>query len=211
MLKLKRQAVKLLEENRQLTVKYTENFKFNKENFEFSDGGEDDYQAPGMPLEPSEDTLNLVHSFSDISRRLKDNANSTLLFRESIIENGSVGKSRTSMRYARAGNSSIENDNKNATEQKILNQLNKRSMNGFLSPGEDKLGRIMGTQLKFDSNEKKSVENGKMVSQQNFKKSRGNFSNISINKNLVQNQPFQKNLINEFRNMTSAKKMPHRH
>jgi len=198
-----------MEENRELRVKYTENFKFNKENFDFSDCAED-YSPMRLRLEPSEDTLNLVHSFSDISRRIRDKDNSTVLFKESIIENNSVSKSRTSMRYARIAGSSIENDNKNATEQKILNQLNKRSMNGFLSPGEDKLGRIMGTQLKFDSNEKQSVENDKMVSQQNFKKSRGNFSNISINKNLVANQPFQKNLINEFRNLTSAKKMPHR-
>lgn len=200
-----------MDENRQLKIKYTENFKFNKENFDFSDNVEDDYRVQGMLIEASDDASNLVNSFSDISRRLKNNQNSILLFKESLIENNSTSKSRTSMRYGRIDDGSIGTKTKNATEQKILNQLNKRSANGFLSPGDDKLNRIMGTHLKFDSNEKNSIENDKMVSQQNFKKSRGNFSNISINKNLVQNQPFQKNLINEFRNLTSAKKMPNRY
>ena len=63
----------------------------------------------------------------------------------------------------------------------------------------------MGSQFRFDSNENE-FKNNKLVSQPIFKKNCNNFSNVSINKNLAQNQPIQKNLIKEFRNLTSAKK-----
>lgn len=110
------------------------------------------------------------------------------------------------MRYVALPDADSDKENRNATEQKILNQLNNNSSNGFLTPGEDKLGKIMGSQFKFDSSEKNANRQDKLVSQPIFKKNCANFSNVSINKHLGQNQPVQKNLINEFRNLTSAKK-----
>ena len=159
-----------------------------------------------MPNESSDDTTPVVHSFSDISRKLKQNPESIWLFKEPSLENNSIIKSRTSVKYVALPDNNSDKENKNATEQKILNQLNNKSSNGFLTPGEDKLGKIMGSQLKFDSNEKDSNREIKLVSQPIFKKNCNNFSNVSINKNLAENQPIQKNLINEFRNLTSAKK-----
>lgn len=210
-MKLKRHGLKLLESNRQLRVKYTENFKFNKDNFDFSEAAEDDYRICRMQNDSSEDTTPITNSFSEISRKLKTNPESIWLFKESSMGDNSIIKSRTSMRYAMITDGHSDKENRNATEQKILHQLNEYSSNGFLSPGEDKLGRIMGSQLKFDSNDNDSAKQVKLVSQPNFKKNCANFSGVSINKNLAHNQPLPKNLINEFRNLTSAKKTSHQY
>ena len=144
-------------------------------------------------------------SLSNVSRKFKPISDNSWIFKEHSLEKFSMGKSKNSIKCNQNIDCNYDKENKNATEQKILNKLNRYSSNCFLSPGEQKMGKIMGSVMEIENKNSELLKSENVISQPNFIKNFQNFSNISINKNLASNQPFQKNLINEFQNLTEEK------
>lgn len=151
------------------------------------------------------EVFKMEKSLSNVSRKFKPISDNSWIFKEHSLEKFSMGKSKNSIKCNQNIDCNYDKENKNATEQKILNKLNRYSSNCFLSPGEQKMGKIMGSVMEIENKNSELLKSENVISQPNFIKNYQNFSNISINKNLASNQPFQKNLINEFQNLTEEK------
>lgn len=155
--------------------------------------------------------MKIEKSVSNISRRLKLTSGTSWIFKGNSLEKFSICNTKNHIKSNQNINNNFDKENKVMTEQKILNKLSKISSNCFLSPGEHKMGKIMGSVVDIDIENEgnddryESLKSDKGISQPNFMKNLKNFSNISISKNLSSNQPFQKNLINEFQNLTEEK------
>ena len=75
-------------------------------------------------------------SLSNVSRKFKPISDNSWIFKEHSLEKFSMGKSKNSIKCNQNIDCNYDKENKNATEQKILNKLNRYSSNCFLSPVE---------------------------------------------------------------------------